>query len=80
MLPKSLTRIKKLKFDYNGGNIHSPEDGYSLTLPKGAIPEKLGSDINAVWSHTVWAFWSIQVSRWCEASFSHCLVLLDHKS
>ena len=42
MLPKSLTRIKKLKFDYNGGNIHSPEDGYSLTLPKGAIPEKLG--------------------------------------
>ena len=44
VLPKSptLTRMKELKFDCNGGNFHSPEDGYSLTVPKGAIPEKLG--------------------------------------
>ena len=44
MLPKSLTltRIKELKFDCNGGKFHSPEDGYSLTVPKGAISEKLG--------------------------------------
>ena len=45
MLPKSLTftRIKELKFDCNGGKFHSPEDGFSLTVPKGAISEKLGS-------------------------------------
>ena len=44
MLSKSLTltRMKELKFDCNGGNFHSPEDDYSLTVPKGAIPEKLG--------------------------------------
>ena len=38
----TLTRMKELEFDYNGGKYHAPEDGYSLTVPKGAIPEKLG--------------------------------------
>ena len=44
VLPKSptVTRMKEVKFNCNGGNFHSPEDGYSLTVPKGAIPEKLG--------------------------------------
>ena len=45
MLPKNLTlaRIKELEFDCSGGKYHPPEDGYSLTVPKGAISEKLGS-------------------------------------
>ena len=40
--PIALTRIKDLKFDYTGGKYHSPEDGYSLTVPKGDISESLG--------------------------------------
>ena len=45
MLPKNLilARIKDLEFDCAGGKFHSPEDGYSLTVPKGTISEKLGS-------------------------------------
>ena len=45
MLPKNLTlaRMKELEFDCSGGKYYSPEDDYSLTVPKGAIPEKLGS-------------------------------------
>ena len=39
----TLTRLNKLEFDCSGGKYHSPEDGYSLTVPKGAISEKLGS-------------------------------------
>ena len=44
MLPKNLTltRVKELEFDCSGGKYHCPEDGYSLTVPKGAISEKLG--------------------------------------
>ena len=44
MLPKNLTltRMNELEFDCSGGKYHCPEDGYSLTLPKGAISEKLG--------------------------------------
>ena len=38
----TLTRMKELRFDCNGGNFHSPEDDYHLTVPKAAIPEKLG--------------------------------------
>jgi len=37
-----LTRTEELKFDSNGGEYHSLNDGYSLTVPKGAIPECLG--------------------------------------
>ena len=44
MLPKNLTltRVKELEFNCSGGQ-YSPEDGYSLTVPTGAIPENLGS-------------------------------------
>ena len=44
LLPKNLTltRMNELEFDCSGGKYHCPEDGYSLTVPKGAIPEKLG--------------------------------------
>ena len=38
-----LTRTEELEFDGNGGEYHSPEDGYTLIVPKGAIPEHLGS-------------------------------------
>ena len=37
-----LTRTEELKFDSNGGEYRSLDDGYSLTVPKGAIPECLG--------------------------------------
>ena len=45
MLPKNLTltRMKELEFDCSGGKYNPPEDGYSLTVPRGAISEKLGS-------------------------------------
>ena len=39
----TLTRMKELEFDCSGGKYYSPEDGYSLTVPRGAIPENLGS-------------------------------------
>ena len=44
MLPENLTlaRIKDLEFDRSGGKYYSPEDGYSLTVPRGATPKKLG--------------------------------------
>ena len=40
--PLALARVKELEFDYTGGKYHSSEDGYSLTVPKGAISESLG--------------------------------------
>ena len=38
-----LTRTEELEFDSNGGEYHSQDDEYSLIVPKGAIPEHLGS-------------------------------------
>ena len=38
-----LTRTQQLEFNSDGGTYHSAEDGYSLTVPKGAIPENMGS-------------------------------------
>ena len=37
-----LARIQQLEFNSDGGTYHSPDDGYSLTVPKGAIPENMG--------------------------------------
>ena len=38
-----LTRTQQLEFNSDGGTYHSQDDGYSLTVPKGAIPENMGS-------------------------------------
>ena len=38
-----LTRTQQLEFNSDEGTYHSAEDGYSLTIPKGAIAENMGT-------------------------------------